>query len=95
MLRYTCTRRGHLSQGKTLMTPYLPRAGASTTSPFSEGGALWVKLAGGVCCGVCPDFMCARVRSLALPGTQLVVLASIVQHTQHNQSHLNPNLALT
>jgi len=34
-----CARRGHLSQGKSLMTPYLPRSGAST-SPFSEGGAL-------------------------------------------------------
>lgn len=32
--------RGHLSQGKSLMAPYLPRDGASTSSPFSEGGAL-------------------------------------------------------
>uniref|UniRef100_A0A7S3VN96 26S proteasome non-ATPase regulatory subunit 1 homolog n=1 Tax=Dunaliella tertiolecta TaxID=3047 RepID=A0A7S3VN96_DUNTE len=32
--------RGHLSRGKLLMTPYLPRGGSST-SPFSEGGALY------------------------------------------------------
>eukprot|EP00884_Botryococcus_braunii_P016818 jgi/Botrbrau1/381/Bobra.110_2s0036.1 len=32
--------RGHLSQGRALMAPYLPRNGAST-SPYSEGGALY------------------------------------------------------
>ena len=32
--------RGHLSQGRALMAPYLPRDGASS-SQFSEGGALY------------------------------------------------------
>ena len=32
--------RGHLSQGRALMAPYLPRNGASG-SPYSEGGALY------------------------------------------------------
>lgn len=32
--------RGHLSQGKALMAPYLPRDGGSG-SPYSEGGALY------------------------------------------------------
>jgi 26S proteasome regulatory subunit N2 len=31
--------RGHLSQGRALMAPYLPRNGMSG-SPYSEGGAL-------------------------------------------------------
>ena len=35
----TCCR-GHLSQGRALMAPYLPRNGASG-SPYSEGGALY------------------------------------------------------
>ncbi|GFR48946.1 hypothetical protein Agub_g10960, partial [Astrephomene gubernaculifera] len=40
--------RGHLAQGRALMAPYLPRAGAAAAaagggggSPFSEGGALY------------------------------------------------------
>ncbi|KAG2490998.1 hypothetical protein HYH03_010670 [Edaphochlamys debaryana] len=36
--------RGHLTQGRALMAPYLPRAGAAGGaggSPFSEGGALY------------------------------------------------------
>ncbi len=32
--------RGHLQQGRALMTPYLPRNGVSG-SPYSEGGALY------------------------------------------------------
>ncbi|KAK9804632.1 hypothetical protein WJX73_001394 [Symbiochloris irregularis] len=32
--------RGHLSQGRALMAPYLPRNGSSG-SPYSEGGALY------------------------------------------------------
>ena len=35
-----CCCRGHLSQGRALMAPYLPRNGASG-SPYSEGGALY------------------------------------------------------
>lgn len=35
-----CGGRGHLSQGRALMAPYLPRDGASG-SPYSEGGALY------------------------------------------------------
>lgn len=35
-----CSCRGHLSQGKALMAPYLPRDGGSG-SPYSEGGALY------------------------------------------------------
>lgn len=34
--------KGHLAQGKTLMQPYLPSApGEQTSSPYSEGGALY------------------------------------------------------
>lgn len=33
--------RGHLSQGRALMAPYLPRDGGSTGSAYSEGGALY------------------------------------------------------
>ena len=36
--------RGHLQQGKSLMAPYLPQAGAGgggSGSPYSEGGALY------------------------------------------------------
>jgi hypothetical protein len=39
MLFVMCCR-GHLSQGRALMAPYLPRNGASG-SPYSEGGALY------------------------------------------------------
>ncbi len=39
MLSGMCCR-GHLSQGRALMAPYLPRNGASG-SPYSEGGALY------------------------------------------------------
>ncbi|XP_078443197.1 26S proteasome non-ATPase regulatory subunit 1 homolog A-like [Wolffia australiana] len=34
--------RGHLQQGRSLMAPYLPQSGAaSSSSPYSEGGALY------------------------------------------------------
>jgi len=33
--------RGHLSQGRALMEPYLPRGNAPSVSPYSEGGALY------------------------------------------------------
>jgi 26S proteasome regulatory subunit N2 len=34
--------RGHLQQGRALMAPYLPQAGAAGGgSPYSEGGALY------------------------------------------------------
>ena len=40
ILDESCLCRGHLSQGRALMAPYLPRNGASG-SPYSEGGALY------------------------------------------------------
>jgi len=33
--------KGHLTQGAKLLAPYLPRAGVTSGSPFSEGGALY------------------------------------------------------
>jgi hypothetical protein len=33
--------RGHLSQGRALMEPYLPRGTSPSVSPYSEGGALY------------------------------------------------------
>mmetsp|Transcript_45917 Transcript_45917/g.85735 ORF Transcript_45917/g.85735 Transcript_45917/m.85735 type:complete len:1044 (+) Transcript_45917:91-3222(+) len=33
--------RGHLSQGRALMEPYLPRGNSPSVSPYSEGGALY------------------------------------------------------
>lgn len=33
--------RGHLSQGRALMEPYLPRGNQASVSPYSEGGALY------------------------------------------------------
>ena len=33
--------KGHLKEGLTLLGPYLPQAGGATTSPYSEGGALY------------------------------------------------------
>eukprot|EP00854_Cymbomonas_tetramitiformis_P002915 gene2915-3727_t len=33
--------RGHLSQGRSLMEPYLPRGNSPSVSPYSEGGALY------------------------------------------------------
>lgn len=36
-----CIHRGHVAQSRALLAPYLPRQGGGSSSPFSEGGALY------------------------------------------------------
>ena len=36
-----CIHRGHVAQSRALLAPYLPRTGGGSSSPYSEGGALY------------------------------------------------------